>query len=74
MAIILGVPVKRTSNGYNTRRFNLPCEALAYMNNHKVYQVTVLSGGCAFTYTPGNSQIVHNLFITRTYVLVILDL
>lgn len=62
MAIILSVPDKRASNGCNTRRFNLPCEALAYMNNHKVYQVTVLSGGYAFTYTPTKFKAIHKKF------------
>lgn len=59
MAIILAVPDKRTSTGYNTREFNLPCEALAYMNIHKVYEVTVKSGGYSFTYTPSKFKAIH---------------
>ena len=59
MAIQLLVSNKRRATGMSIKTFRLPCEAISYMNNHKVYQVTVLSGGYAFTYTPSQFKKIH---------------
>mgnify|MGYP000640727588 CR=1 FL=1 len=59
MPIQLLVSDKRKSTGISIKTFRLPCEAISYMNNHKVYEVTVLSGGFCFTYNPSKFKEIH---------------
>lgn len=60
--ITLIVPDHRTTSGTSTRKFNLPSEALAYINNHRVLEVHVFSGGFCFTYTPTKFKAIHKKF------------
>jgi hypothetical protein len=57
---LLSVEDKRTRYGTGVRKFTLPSDVIAYMENHKVYQVGVFRDGYGFSMTPAKFRSIYS--------------
>lgn len=60
MLYLLQVDDKRTNHGLGTRRYETAYDAVNYIKNHRVYQVTVISNGYATTLTASKFVKIHS--------------